>query len=94
MSGICFAGLGSTFWPGASDSSPVGLQDMDPMGEAFQQGTCEALGAKNLGPFLKGQVGGNHEAIVLVGPADHIKEQFSPCLGEREASQFIQYQQV
>jgi len=86
--------LGALFGLAKAIALPVGLQDMDPMGEAVQQGAGEALGAKDLGPFLKGQVGGNHEAVVLVSPADHIKEQFSPCLREWDVSQFIQYQQV
>lgn len=82
--------LGVLFGLAQAIALSVGLQDMDPIGEEVQQLAGEAFGAKDLGPFLKGQVGGNHEAVVLVGPAHHIKEQFSPCLGKRDVSQLIE----
>ena len=44
------------------------------MSEPVQQGTGKTLGAKDLRPFLEGQVCGQHEAMVLIGPADDLEE--------------------
>ena len=64
------------------------------MSESVKQRTGEPLGSKDLGPFLKGQVCGDHEAMMLIGPTDDFKEQFSSGLGERDISQFIDDQQM
>ena len=64
------------------------------MCEPIQEGTGESFGAKHLGPFLKGQVGGEHEAVMLVGAAYDLEEQFGPGLGEGYISQFIDDQQM
>jgi hypothetical protein len=65
---------------------------MASMSEPVKQGTGESLGAKDLGPFLEGQVGGKHETMMLIGPADDFKEQFGSGFGERNVSQFIDHQ--
>ena len=41
---------------------------MDPMGEAVEQGSGEALGAEDLGPVLKGQIGSDYQALSFVQP--------------------------
>ena len=64
------------------------------MSESVQQRTGESLGAKDLGPFLKGQVGGHHEAVMLIGPADNLKKQFGSGLGEGNISEFINDQEM
>ena len=64
------------------------------MSEPVQQGTGESLGANDLGPFLKGQVGSHHEAVVLIGPADDLKEQFCSGLGEGNISEFVNDQEM
>ena len=64
------------------------------MSEPIKQCTRKPFGAKDLGPFLKGQVRGDHEAMMLIGPTDDFKEQFSSSLGERNVSQFIDDQQM
>ena len=64
------------------------------MSEPVQQRTGESLGAKDLGPFLKGQVSGHHEAVMLIGPADNLKEQFGSGLGEGNISEFINDQEM
>ena len=61
------------------------------MGEPVKQCAREPLGAKDLGPFLKGQVSGHHEAVMLINPANELEEQFSPGLGEEDISQFIAF---
>ena len=64
------------------------------MSEPVKQGAGEPLGAKDLGPFLEGQVGGHHEAVMLIGPPYDLKEQFGPSLGEGNVSQFIDDQEM
>ena len=64
------------------------------MSEPIQQRTGESFGAKDLGPFLEGQVRGQHEAVMFIGPADDLEEQFGPRLGEGNISQFINHQQM
>jgi hypothetical protein len=53
-----------------------------PVSEPVQQGAGKSLGAKDFRPFLEGQVCGQHEAVMLIGPADGLEEQFGSCLGE------------
>jgi hypothetical protein len=43
-----------------------------PVSEPVKQRAGESLGAKDFGPFLKGQVRGQHEAMMLIGLADEI----------------------
>ena len=64
------------------------------MCEAVQQGSCEALGAQNLGPVLEGQVGGDKQARALVGPADDFEEQFGSRLGAGDIAEFVEDEQV
>src|SRR5512135_3903651 len=64
------------------------------MSEPVQQGAGEALGAEDFRPFLEGQVRGQHEAVMLIGPANDLEEQFGPRLGEGNISQFINHQQM
>ena len=72
----------------------VGFQDVTSVSEPVKQGAGEPLGAKDLGPFLEGQVGGHHEAVMFIGPADDLKEQFGSRLRERNVSQFIDDQEM
>ncbi len=44
------------------------------MSEPVKQCAGESLGAEDLSPFLEGQIGGYHEAVVFIGPADDLKE--------------------
>jgi hypothetical protein len=62
--------------------------------EPVQQGAGKSLGAKDLRPFHEGQVRSQHEAVMLIGPADDLEEQFGSCLGEGNISQFINHQQM
>jgi hypothetical protein len=62
-----------------------------PVSDLLQQGAGESLGAKDLRPFLEGQVRGKHEAVMLIGPADALEEQFGPRLEEGNISQFINH---
>jgi hypothetical protein len=62
--------------------------------EPVKQRTGEPFGAKDLGPFLEGQVRGQHEAVMFIGPADDLEEQFGSCLGERNISEFINHKEM
>ena len=64
------------------------------MSEPVQKGSGESLGAKDLRPFLKSQVHSQHEAVMLIGPADDLEEQFGPRPGEGNISEFINHQQM
>ena len=64
------------------------------MSEPVQQRTGESLGAKDLRPFLEGQVRGQHEAVMVIGPADNLEEQFGSDLGEGNISEFIDHQEM
>jgi hypothetical protein len=72
----------------------IRFQDVASVSEPVKQCTGESLGAKDLGPFLEGQVGGYHEAVMLIGPANDFEEQLGPGLGERDISQFIDDQEM
>jgi hypothetical protein len=65
-----------------------------PVSEPVQQSAGKSLGTKDLHPFLEGQVGSQHEAVMLIGPADDLEEQFGSCLGKGHVSQFINHQEV
>ncbi len=52
------------------------------MSESVKQCASEPLGTEDLGPFLERQVGAHHEAVVFIGPADDLEEQFGASLGE------------
>jgi len=64
------------------------------MGEPVQQHACESFGAKNLRPFLEGQVHDQHGSVMLLGPADDLEEQFSSRFGEGNISKFINHQEM
>ena len=52
------------------------------MGQAVQQGSGEPLAAQYLGPILKGQVGSDDQAGLLISPTYHLEEQFRSGLTE------------
>ena len=64
------------------------------MGEPIKQCAGESLRTKDFRPFLESQVSGHHQAMMLIGPADDLEEQFGSRLGERNVSQFIDDQEM
>jgi hypothetical protein len=58
--------LRALFGLGQAIALRLGLQDMDPMGEAVQQGAVEAFGAKDSIQISKGQVDGKHHEPLLM----------------------------
>jgi hypothetical protein len=57
----------------------VHLQDVHVKGEPTQWGTSETLAAQHLGPFVEGQIAGDHRCTGLVAMTEDLK----PHLGSR-----------
>jgi len=55
----------------------VGLEDVDSVSQAIQEGSCQTFAAEDFRPILEWQVGGHDQAGSLVGPADHLEQEFS-----------------
>ena len=72
----------------------IGFQDVATMCEPIQEGDGEPFGTKDFSPFLEGEVGGDHEALLLVCPANHLEEEFGAGLGERHIAQLIEEQEM
>jgi hypothetical protein len=62
--------------------------------EPIKQRAGESLGAKDFSPIFEGQVHGQHEAVMLIDPADDLEERFCSCLGEGNISEFINHQEM
>ena len=67
---------------------------MDAVSEAVEHGSGETFAAQDFDPLLKGQIGGEDEAGLLVGPADDIKEQLGARLGEGHIAKLIEDDEV
>ena len=52
----------------------IRFEDVAAVSESVKQCAGEPLGAKDLRLFLEGQIGGHHEPVVFIGPADDLKE--------------------
>ena len=72
----------------------VGLQDVDTVRQAIEQRSGQPFIAHHVGPGLKRQVRGHDQACPLVGPADHLEQQFGTRLAEGHVAQFVQHDQV
>ena len=64
------------------------------MSESVKEGPGEPLRAKDLRPFLEGQICSHHKTVMFIGLADDFEEQLRPRLGEGNVSQLIDYQQM
>ena len=73
---------------------PIGFQDVASVSESVKEGPGEPFGAKDLRPFLEGQICSHHKTVMFIGLADDLEEQLRPRLGEGNVSQLIDYQQV
>ena len=74
--------LGSFLGLSESVALPIGFDDMYSVGEAVEKGSGQSFISQDFGPALKGEIGGDHEAMVLIGPSHHLEEQFGSCLGK------------
>jgi hypothetical protein len=48
--------------------------------EPIKERPGEPIEAEDFHPFLKGQVRGQYEAVMLIGPADDLEEPLEPAL--------------
>ena len=67
----------------------VHLQDVNVVGESVQQGSGEALGAEDVGPFVEGQVGGDQDGAPFVALAEDLEEQFRAGGGPGHEAQLV-----
>ena len=72
----------------------VCFNDMAPMGNSIQQGTCKTFGAKYLVPFLKREIGSYHKALVFICPADYFKQELCAGFGKWNISPFVKDKKV
>ncbi len=54
---------------------------MASVSKPVQKRAGKPLGAKDLCPFLEGQVGGHHEAVMHIGSVIKLKEEFGSVPG-------------
>ena len=91
---VCGLAGGSLLGLFESVALSVGFDDVDSVGEAIKESSCEPLGPEDLGPVFEGEIGSDHEALAFIGATDYLEEELSPCLGKRHISQFVQDQEV
>ena len=58
----------------------IHLKDVDTVSAPVEKCSRQPLGAKDLGPLVKGQVGGYENRTSFVPLAEHLEEQLSPGL--------------
>jgi hypothetical protein len=63
------------------------------VGNAIEQGSCEPLGAEDLGPLVEGKLAGDQRRGSLVALADGFEEQLGAGLRQRHVAQFVDDQQ-
>lgn len=64
------------------------------MGEPIQVGAGEALGDEDLGPLLERELGGDHEALPLVGLADEVEQDRGAGSAHRDVGWLAEDQKV
>ena len=64
------------------------------MGEPIQQGSGEPLRAEDVGPPVKGQVGGDQDGAPLVALAEYLEEQFRAGGGQGDEAQLVDDEQL
>ena len=64
------------------------------VGEAVEEGPGEPLRAKDLGPLVEGQVGGDQSRAPLVALTEDLEQQLGPSLGEGYEAQFVDDQEL
>ena len=72
----------------------VGLDDVDAVGDAVEERAGHTLVAEYVGPVLKGQVGGEENALAFVGAAYDLEEEFGAGLGKRDIAELVEDEQV
>ena len=79
-----------------SKSAPLGgaHRTLTVVGQAIENGACEAFRAEDLGPFIERQVGGDDDGAALVALRDDLEEKLGPGLAQWHKTQLINDQQV
>ena len=62
--------------------------------KAVQQRSGQAFRAKDLGPLIEEQFGGDQSRTPLIALAEDLKQQLRPGLGQGHEAQFIDDQQL
>ena len=63
------------------------------VGEPVQQGSGEPLGAEDVGPLVKGEVGGDQDGAPFVALAEDLEEEFRAGGGAGHEAQFVDDEQ-
>jgi hypothetical protein len=66
--------LGSLLGLPESEAFSVSFNEVHSVGETVEQCSGETLTAEDFGPVLKGEIGGDHEAMELIGPSEYLEE--------------------
>ena len=64
------------------------------MSETVQQGTGQPLRAEDLGPLVKGQVGGDQNRTSLVSLTEDLEEELRAGLGEWDEAKLVDDEQL
>jgi hypothetical protein len=91
---VCLSRFDSLSGFGESITFAVGFQDVNPMGQAVEQGSGEPFASADFRPVLKGKIGRHDQAEPFISTDDDFKEEFRSQFGKRDIPQFIQEQQV
>ena len=73
---------------------PVHLQDVNAVSETVQQGAGQPLRAEDLGPLVKGQVGGDQDRPSLVSLTEDLEEELRAGLGEWDEAKLVDDEQL
>ena len=77
-----------------AEALPVHLQNVYPVGKAVEESAGQPFRAKDLGPLVEGQVGGDQSRAPLIALAEHLEEQLGSGLGQGHEAQFVDDQQL
>ena len=64
------------------------------MSETVQQSAGQPLRAEDLGPLVKGQVGGDQNRTSLVSLTEDLEEELRAGLGERDEAKLVDDEQL
>ena len=64
------------------------------VGEPVEQSAGQALGAEGFGPFVEGQIAGDHGGAPLVALRDQFEEQLGASLAQRHEAQLVDDQEL
>ncbi len=71
----------------------VHLENIDVMGQAVEQRASESVGAEGLGPFVEGQIAGDHGRAAFIALREDFKQQLRPGFAQWHKTQLVNDQQ-